>query len=258
MTPRLGIRLSSGLWLRRWLICLSSSHGAILAGYKPYCKARHIYISWLGIFVSRFERDVKNASNTNVAKLVSDIRRSRVDGFISFLTADDKRYGFRFYRVIHLLWDLGWVGLTLIRVFQHLVQLHGCICQILSAQTELSRKWNNKNQSQVTEQINHPVYYTSSNLMIFSGSSSRKLDASTGTKLSTWRESTFRCLNSCFWLRKWKRVVFTYTQWWCFLFFWKFLLPIRLHNSCSISPTAGGTYQKWCHKTSWLSGYPRV
>ena len=111
MTPRLGIRLSSGFWLRRWLICLSSSHGAILAGYKPYCKARHIYISWLGIFVSRFERDVKNASNTNVAKLVSDIRRSRVDGFISFLTADDKRYGFRFYRVIHLLWDLGWVGL---------------------------------------------------------------------------------------------------------------------------------------------------
>ena len=33
----------------------------------------------------------------------------------------------------------------------------------------------------------------------------------------------------------------------CFLFFWKFHLPIGLHNSCSIRPTAGGTCQK-CSK----------
>ena len=30
-------------------------------------------------------------------------------------------------------------------------------------------------------------------------------------------------------------------QSWCFVFFWKFRLPIGLHSSCSISPTASGT-----------------
>ena len=33
-----------------------------------------------------------------------------------------------------------------------------------------------------------------------------------------------------------------------FLFFWKFQLPIGLHNSCSISPTAGGTCKKYLTK----------
>ena len=40
----------------------------------------------------RFVRDGRNASKTNVAQLVLDIRTSRVDGFISFLNAVDKRY----------------------------------------------------------------------------------------------------------------------------------------------------------------------
>ena len=30
----------------------------------------------------------------------------------------------------------------------------------------------------------------------------------------------------------------------CFVFILKFRLPIWLHSSCSISPTAGGTFQK--------------
>ena len=37
-------------------------------------------------------RDEKNASHSNIVKLVNEMRKSRVDGFISFLTADDKRY----------------------------------------------------------------------------------------------------------------------------------------------------------------------
>ena len=33
-----------------------------------------------------------------------------------------------------------------------------------------------------------------------------------------------------------------------YLFFWKSRLPIGLYNSCSISPTAGGTFQKCLSK----------
>ena len=46
-----------------------------------------------------------------------------------------------------------------------------------------------------------------------------------------------------------KFVIFFYTVWrppsvpmFCQVFFWKFWLPIGLHSSCSISPTASGTY----------------
>ena len=36
----------------------------------------------------------------------------------------------------------------------------------------------------------------------------------------------------------------------CFVFFLKFRLPIGLHISCNISPTAGGTCKKMIYKTS--------
>ena len=41
-------------------------------------------------------------------------------------------------------------------------------------------------------------------------------------------------------------------QMWCFVFYGKFCLPMGLHSSCSIRPTAGGTSQK-----SWTISHDR-